>query len=38
MMQELIWYIQCYGPWVSAGFCLGVLVCTVMVTHGTRSK
>lgn len=23
VMQELIWYFECYGPWVFAGFVVG---------------
>lgn len=23
-MQELIWYIECYGPWVAGGFVVGM--------------
>lgn len=37
-MQELIWYIQCYGPWVSAGFAAGVILASVVHNHGSRPE
>lgn len=27
-MQELIWYVECYGNWVAGGFIVGYLMGT----------